>query len=73
MRAAAERAEAARVREMFRHPNMGLKKNQQLDNAPTYLSEKVGQFNLKRRSRQYDEILEIEVRKETLLETEKQI
>jgi len=39
----------------------------------SYLSEKVGTFTMKRSAGAYDEILEIEVTKETLLETESAI
>jgi hypothetical protein len=54
--------------------NLRLNKGQFVDSAPVYLSEKVAEFNMRgRRSRLYDEIFEVEVRKETLLSTEQSI
>ena len=48
-----------------------MNKGQFVDSAPVYLSEKVAEFSMRgRRSQKYDEIFEVEVRKETLLSTE---
>jgi hypothetical protein len=44
-----------------------------LDSTPVYLQEKVHSFSLSRKTPNFEEILEIDIHKETLLETEQSI
>jgi len=39
----------------------------------TYISQKVGQFNFNRRGNNFEEVLQVEVTKETLIEAEKRM